>query len=132
MVATDWYNWNNAFINNVRAWELEDIVLKEALLMIKPCLPDLRDISYLKKPNVPTLFSIAEGYTQGLDERIDHRSWRASDFITEGGKIYRQNTEQYKLEEATYRAQRSSLDKFQKFIFETVNPDFTAICCTFD
>jgi hypothetical protein len=74
MIATDWYNWNNAFINNVRAWELKDVVLKEALLMIKPYLPDLRDISYPKKPNIPTLFPIAEGYIQGLDERIDHRS----------------------------------------------------------
>jgi hypothetical protein len=62
MVAIDWYNWNNAFINNVRAWKLEDIVFKKALLMIKPCLPDLRDISYLKKPNIPTLSLIAEGY----------------------------------------------------------------------
>jgi hypothetical protein len=62
MIAIDWYNWNNAFINNVRAWKLEDVVLKEALLMIKPCLPDLRDISYPKKPNIPTLFPIAEGY----------------------------------------------------------------------
>jgi hypothetical protein len=70
-------------------------VLKEAPLIIKPCLPDLRDIFYLKKPNIPTLSPIAEGYTQGLDERIDHRSWRASDFTTKGGKIYRQNTKQY-------------------------------------
>jgi hypothetical protein len=62
MVATDWYNWNNAFINNVRAWELEDVVLKEAFLMIKPCLPDLRNIFYPKKPNIPTLSLIAEGY----------------------------------------------------------------------
>jgi hypothetical protein len=49
-------------------------MLKEALLMIKPCLPDLKEISYPKKPNIPTLSSIAEGYTQGLNERIDHRS----------------------------------------------------------
>jgi hypothetical protein len=62
MVVTDWYNWNNAFINNVRAWELEYIVLKEAPLIIKPCLPDLRNISYPKKPNIPTLFPIAESY----------------------------------------------------------------------
>jgi hypothetical protein len=67
-------------------------MLKEAFLMIKPYLPDLRNISYLKKPNIPTLSPIAEDYTQGLDERIDHRSWRTSDFIIEGGKIYRQNT----------------------------------------
>jgi hypothetical protein len=89
MVATDWYNWNNAFINNVRAWELEDVVLKEAPLMIKPCLPDLRNIFYPKKSNIPTLSLIAEGYIQGLNERIDYRLWRASDFIIEGGKIYR-------------------------------------------
>jgi hypothetical protein len=63
IVAIDWYNWNNAFINNVRAWELKNIMLKEAPLMIKPYLPDLRDISYLKKPNIPTLSPIAEGYT---------------------------------------------------------------------
>jgi hypothetical protein len=63
MVATDWYNWNNAFINNVRAWKLEKVVLKEAPLMIKPCLPDLRDIFYPKKPNIPTFSLIAEGYT---------------------------------------------------------------------
>jgi hypothetical protein len=63
MVAIDWYNWNNAFINNVRAWKLENIMLKEAPLMIKPCLPDLRNISYPKKPNIPTLFLIAESYT---------------------------------------------------------------------
>jgi hypothetical protein len=63
-------------------------MLKEASLMIKPYLPDLRDIFYLKKPNIPTLFLIAEGYIQGLNERINYRSWRASDFITEGGKIY--------------------------------------------
>jgi hypothetical protein len=62
MVAIDWYNWNNAFINNVRAWKLENVVLKKAPLIIKPYLPDLRDISYLKKPNIPTLFLIAEGY----------------------------------------------------------------------
>jgi hypothetical protein len=62
MIAIDWYNWNNAFINNVRAWKFEDIVLEKASLMIKPCLPDLRDISYPKKPNIPTLFLIAEGY----------------------------------------------------------------------
>jgi hypothetical protein len=132
MVATDWYNWNNAFINNVRAWKLENVVLKEAFLMIKSCLPDLRNISYLKKPNIPTLFPIAESYIQGLNERINHRLWRASDFIIKGGKIYRQNIEQYKLEEAAYKAQKSSLNKFQKFIFETVNSDFTAICCIFD
>jgi hypothetical protein len=107
-------------------------MLKEAPLMIKPCLPDLRDISYLKKPNIPMFSLIAEGYTQGLNERINHRSWRASDFIIKGGKIYRQDIKQYKLEEAVYKAQRSSLNKFQKFIFETVNPDFTAICCTPD
>jgi hypothetical protein len=41
MIAIDWYNWNNAFINNVRAWELEDVMLEEAFLIIKPCLPDL-------------------------------------------------------------------------------------------
>jgi hypothetical protein len=63
MVAVDWYNWNNAFINNVQAWKLEDIMLKKAPLMIKLCLPDLRNISYLKKPNIPTLSLIAEGYT---------------------------------------------------------------------
>jgi hypothetical protein len=63
IVATDWYNWNNAFINNVRAWELEDVVLKEAFLMIKPYLPDLRNISYLKKPNISTLSLIAKDYT---------------------------------------------------------------------
>jgi hypothetical protein len=74
MVATDWYNWNNVFINNVRAWKLENIVLKEALLMIKPYLPDLRNISYLKKPNILTLSLIAEGYIQGLNERINYRS----------------------------------------------------------
>jgi hypothetical protein len=62
IIAIDWYNWNNAFINNVRAWELEDIMLKKAPLIIKPCLPDLRDIFYLKKPNIPTLSLIAEGY----------------------------------------------------------------------
>jgi hypothetical protein len=89
IIATDWYNWNNAFINNVRAWELENVMLKKAPLMIKPCLPDLRDIFYLKKPNIPTLSSIAEGYTQDLDERIDYRPWRASDLITKNGKIYR-------------------------------------------
>jgi hypothetical protein len=72
--------------------------------MIKPCLPDLRNISYPKKPNIPTLSLIAEGYTQGLDVRTDHRPWRASDFTTEGGKIYRQNIEQYKLEEMAYKA----------------------------
>jgi hypothetical protein len=66
-------------------------VLKEAFLMIKPCLPDLRDIFYPKKPNISTLSLIAEGYIQGLDERIDYRSWRASDFIIKNGKIYRQN-----------------------------------------
>jgi hypothetical protein len=107
-------------------------MLKKAPLIIKPYLPDLRNISYPKKPNIPTLFPIVESYTQGLNERIDHRSWRASDLTTKGGKIYRQDTEQYKLEEAAYRAQRSSLDKFQKFIFETVNPDFTAIYYTPD
>jgi hypothetical protein len=63
IIATDWYNWNNAFINNVRAWKLEDIMLKKAFLIIKPCLPDLRNISYPKKPNIPTLFPIAEDYT---------------------------------------------------------------------
>jgi hypothetical protein len=63
MVAINWYNWNNAFINNVRAWELEDVMLKKAPLIIKPCLPDLRDISYPKKPNIPTLSLIAENYT---------------------------------------------------------------------
>jgi hypothetical protein len=68
--------------------------------MIKPCLPDLRDISYPKKPNIPTLFPIAEGYTQGLNERIDYRPWRASDLIIEGGKIYRQDIEQYKLKKS--------------------------------
>jgi hypothetical protein len=93
MIATNWYNWNNAFINNVRAWELKDVILKKAPLMIKPCLPDLRNIFYPKKPNIPTLSPIAESYIQGLDERINHRLWRASDFTTEGGKIYRQNTE---------------------------------------
>jgi hypothetical protein len=49
-------------------------MLKEAPLMIKPCLPNLRDIFYPKKPNIPTLSPIAEGYIQGLNERIDHRS----------------------------------------------------------
>jgi hypothetical protein len=68
-------------------------MLKEAPLMIKPYLPDLRDISYPKKPNIPTLSPIAESYTQGLNECINHRSWRASDLITKGGKIYRQNIE---------------------------------------
>jgi hypothetical protein len=68
-------------------------VLKEAPLMIKPYLPDLRDIFYLKKPNIPTFSPIAESYTQGLNERIDHRLWRASDFTTKGGKIYRQDIE---------------------------------------
>jgi hypothetical protein len=63
MIATDWYNWNNAFINNVRAWELENIMLKEASLIIKPCLPDLRNISYPKKPNIPTFSLIAKSYT---------------------------------------------------------------------
>jgi hypothetical protein len=62
MIATNWYNWNNAFINNVRAWKLEDVMLKKAFLMIKPYLPDLRNIFYPKKPNIPTLFPIAEGY----------------------------------------------------------------------
>jgi hypothetical protein len=38
-------------------------MLKEAPLMIKPYLPDLRDISYPKKPDIPTLSPIAEGYT---------------------------------------------------------------------
>jgi hypothetical protein len=66
-------------------------MLKEAFLMIKPCLPDLRDIFYLKKPNIPTLSPIAEGYIQGLNERINYRPWRTSDFIIEGGKIYRQD-----------------------------------------
>jgi hypothetical protein len=68
-------------------------MLEEASLMIKPCLPDLRNIFYPKKPNIPTLFLIAEGYTQGLNVRTDYRLWRASDFTTKGGKIYRQNTE---------------------------------------
>jgi hypothetical protein len=45
------------------------------------------------RDNIPTLSPIAEGYTQGLDERINYRSWRASDFTIEGGKIYRQNIE---------------------------------------
>jgi hypothetical protein len=107
-------------------------MLEKALLIIKPCLPDLRKISYLKKPNIPTLFLIAKSYTQDLDERIDYRPWRASDLTIEERKIYRQNTEQYKLEKAAYKAQKSSLNKFQKFIFEIVNPDFTAICCTPD
>jgi hypothetical protein len=49
-------------------------MLKKALLIIKPYLPDLRNISYPKKPNIPTLSPIAEGYTQGLNERTDHRS----------------------------------------------------------
>jgi hypothetical protein len=48
-------------------------VLKEVPLMIKPYLPDLRDIFYSKKLNIPTLFPIAEGYIQGLNERIDYR-----------------------------------------------------------
>jgi hypothetical protein len=48
-------------------------MLKKAPLMIKPYLPDLRDISYPKKPNIPTLSPIAESYTQGLNERINHR-----------------------------------------------------------
>jgi hypothetical protein len=68
-------------------------MFKKAPLMIKPYLPDLRNISYLKKPNIPTLSPIAESYTQGLNERIDYRSWRASDFTIEGGKIYRQDIE---------------------------------------
>jgi hypothetical protein len=63
MIAIDWYNWNNTFINNVRAWKLENVMLKEAFLMIKPWLPNLRDIFYPKKPNIPTLFPIAEGCT---------------------------------------------------------------------
>jgi hypothetical protein len=62
MIATDWYNWNNAFIDNVQAWELKDVMLKKAPLIIKPYLLDLRNISYLKKPNIPTLFLIAESY----------------------------------------------------------------------
>jgi hypothetical protein len=37
-------------------------MLKEAFLMIKPYLPDLRDIFYPKKPNILTLFPIVEGY----------------------------------------------------------------------
>jgi hypothetical protein len=49
-------------------------MLKEAFLMIKPCLPDLQDISYPKKPDIPTLFPIVEGYIQGRNERIDYRS----------------------------------------------------------
>jgi hypothetical protein len=49
-------------------------MLKEAFLMIKPYLPDLRDISYPKKLNIPTLSLIAEGYIQGLNERINYRS----------------------------------------------------------
>jgi hypothetical protein len=93
MVATDWYNWNNTFINNVRAWKLEDIMLKKAFLIIKPYLPDLRNIFYLKKPYIPTLFPIVKGYTQGLNEHINYRSWRTSDFTTKGGKIYRQDIE---------------------------------------
>jgi hypothetical protein len=51
--------------------------------------PDLRDISYPKKPNIPTLSLIAENYIQGLNERINYRSWRTSDFIIKGRKIYR-------------------------------------------
>jgi hypothetical protein len=62
IIATDWYNWNNAFINNVRAWKLENVVFKKAPLIIKPYLPDLRDIFYLKKPDIPTLSLIAKGY----------------------------------------------------------------------
>jgi hypothetical protein len=93
-----------AVTNNVRVWKLKNIMLEEAFLMIKPCLPDLRDIFYPKKPNIPTLSSIAEDYTQGLNVRINHRPWRASDFTTEGGKIYRKNTKQYKLEETAYKA----------------------------
>jgi hypothetical protein len=68
-------------------------MLKKAFLIIKPCLPDLQDIFYPKKPNISTLFLIAENYIQGLNERIDYRSWRTSDFTTEDGKIYRQNIE---------------------------------------
>jgi hypothetical protein len=79
-------------------------VLEEASLMIKPCLPDLRNISYPKKPNIPTLSPIAEGYIQGLNVRTDHRPWRASDLTIEGGKIYRQDIEQYKLEKTAYKA----------------------------
>jgi hypothetical protein len=107
-------------------------MLKKAPLIIKPYLPDLRDISYPKKPNVPTLSPIAENYTQGLNERINHRSWRTSDFTIKNGKIYRQNTEQYKLEKAAYKAQKSSLNKFQKFIFEIVNSNFIATYYTSD
>jgi hypothetical protein len=87
-------------------------MLKKAPLIIKPCLPDLRNISYPKKPNNPTPSPIAENYTQGLNERIDHHSWRTSDLTTENGKIYQQNIKQYKLEEAAYKVQKSSLNKF--------------------
>jgi hypothetical protein len=67
-------------------------------------LLDLRNISYPKKPNIPTLFLIAESYIQGLDERTNYRPWQTSDFIIEDGKIYRQDIEQYKLEKAAYKA----------------------------
>jgi hypothetical protein len=79
-------------------------MLEEAPLMIKPCLPDLRDISYPKKPNILKLFLIAEVYTQALNERINYGAQRASDLIIMGGKIYWQNIKQYQLEEAAYKA----------------------------
>jgi hypothetical protein len=37
-------------------------MLEEALLIIKPYLPDLRNVSYSKKPNILTFFLIAEIY----------------------------------------------------------------------
>jgi hypothetical protein len=68
-------------------------------------------------------------YEDNLDQRSDNMDWRLSHLTKGGLEIYKQDLEQYRFEELIFRAQRNSIDKFQKFIFDTVNPKFILFCC---
>jgi hypothetical protein len=106
------------------------VVFKGHRTLPKPEIPDLRDRIYTKsavaKANAIT--KNEKNYDKRYDQKRDGANWRSSDLINSGSKIYRQNINHYRIEKTAYKAQRSNLDKLQKFIFSIVNPIYTKSC----
>jgi ferredoxin len=137
--SSDWTNWRHVFLLQVTTHGLEDHVIDKRPLIKRPTIPDIRHQKYAKTANaLREARSLLARDDEGIDayhhqenpiqEKADGE-WMMTDLTDAGQKNFNLDYNWYKQKETTYLAQKTSVEKLNKWIFSTVDPEFISTCC---
>lgn len=123
----DWIDWEHELLLQADTYPLRKHNIDKVPIQREPTMSDIRKKKYME--NTAAASRNSRSQDENTIQETQYEKWWMTDLTDAGQKAFNLDFNWSKQEETTYSTQKTTIENFNKWIFQTVAPTCKTTCC---